>query len=41
MVAEACDPRKAQLRGGDPFALGDLGETFNDLEVVLDSLWGA
>jgi len=38
MVPEARDPGKGQLCGGNPLPLGDLGETLNDLEVVLESL---
>jgi len=38
MVAEARDPGKGQLCGRDPLTLSDLGKSFNDLEVVLESL---
>ena len=40
MVPEARDPGKGQLCGGNPLPFSDLGETFNDLEVVLESLRG-
>lgn len=38
MVTEARNPGYGQLCGGNPLTLSDLGETFNDLEVVLESL---
>jgi len=40
MVPEARDPGKGQLCGRNPLALSDLGEAFNNLEVVLESLRG-
>jgi len=38
MVPKARDPGKGQLCSRNPLPLSDLGETFNDLEVVLESL---
>jgi len=38
MVPEARDPGNSQLRCRDPLALSDLGETFYNLEVVLETL---
>ena len=40
MVPEARNPSKGQLCGRNPLPLGDLGETLDDLKVVLESLWG-
>ena len=40
MVSEAGNPGKRQLCGRDPFALRNLVQPFNDLEVVLESLRG-
>lgn len=38
MVTEASDPSNGQLCIRNPLTLSDLGETFNDFEVVLESL---
>ena len=38
MISEARDPGKGQLCSRNPLPLGDLGETLNNLEVMLESL---
>jgi len=40
VVAETRDPSKGQLCGRDPLTLSDLGQTFDDLEIMLESLSG-